>query len=524
MVALENLPPEILAQIFRLLDPVGIFSAAQTCVNFRRLIQPTLTRRHRVELLLQMETTEALGGPSFMFRARDNLIEPSYSSTDWDRMRWACSACLRLLPHHAFDNHSILRLASRKPAPDSPAANFTSTWEISPKQPGYGSSNAVGLSTPDLRAMRERYQVAITDHPADVPIEPTDGTDLRFYQSLGMIVFKDLHPDDFRRRSASQKQEWLDYEASRCERKLAGRARHRRKCNECRFQQKTIGPWRTGKGGTKEVPIMPSRSISYEHSIDRFFPGLEEVFDYQRPERGAPMQRNMTTESKYRSAWTLFMIRCPQCQLWKEMKCFRVGSIKYNWKLGLVDDPDDRFLNWNEETVDAQFINSLRCNTCFVEQNDIQQLGVVLINWLDSLLCYELQQLQASMMVGINLLGLDKVPSKYKEDVKAIKDGMRSINFRSILSYSDVAELKLRHAKWLRLLERMKGDLDCPEWWPKRGTGDYSVFPHWFEAWLHEFSDLEANWLWLRHCKSALEEKRHAIAEWVLTRDNSFYI
>ena len=269
---------------------------------------------------------------------------------------------------------------------------------------------------------------------------------------------------------------------------------------------------------------MPSRSISYANSIDRFFPGVAEVFDYKKPERAPPMQRNMTMESKYKTAWTLFMIRCPRCKLWKEMKCFRVGSIKYNWKLGLVDDPDDRFLNWDRAEVDAQFINNLSCNACFAAKQGTEQLGAVLVEWLDNLLCYELQQLQASMLAGINLLGLDKVPSKYKQDVLAIKDGMRGINFRLILSYSDVAELKLRHDKWLQLLERMKSDPNCPEWWPKRRAGDYSVFPHWFEAWLNEFSDLEASWLWLRHCRAALEEKRGAIAEWVLERDNSFYM
>ena len=206
------------------------------------------------------------------------------------------------------------------------------------------------------------------------------------------------------------------------------------------------------------------------------------------------------------------------------MKCFRVGSIKYNWKLGLVEDPDDRFLNWDNTTVDFRFINSLKCNTCFAEQKGTEELAIVLTEWLEHLLCYELQQLQASMMVGINLLELDKVPSKYKEEVKSIKNGMKHINYRSILSYGDVAELKLRHDKWLQLLERMKCDPDCPEWWPKPGAHNYSVFTNWFEAWLNEFSDLEANWLWLRHCRSSLDEKKDAIVEWVLEHDNIFYM
>ena len=66
----------------------------------------------------------------------DNLSFPLY----WDMgdgrylhevedMRWTCTNCLKLRKHWYFDNHSLFRLAYRKPVYRSEAALSRGTWE-----------------------------------------------------------------------------------------------------------------------------------------------------------------------------------------------------------------------------------------------------------------------------------------------------------------------------------------------------------------------------------------------------------
>ncbi|CAH0057393.1 unnamed protein product [Clonostachys solani] len=202
-----SLPVELQCLSISFLDPATLVSLSQADTYFRRLIQPG--RHEIVQRLLQLECTEEHGGG-----LTDPLNPPSWIrlASKSMRGRWACTGCLRLLPHASFDNHSLLRLGYRKPVAGSSAADPITDW-----------------GAPRKRWGRRFHQPKESEQP--------------------------LQDGDAER--------W-------------GSKRHLRKCNECRFQNRELGKANSRERGTPAVPIQPSRGLAFASSRDRFFPGLAE--------------------------------------------------------------------------------------------------------------------------------------------------------------------------------------------------------------------------------------------------------
>lgn len=126
---LELLPVEILCDIVRILDPIGLLSLSQTSSRLRFIIKPN--RSHVVQRLLALETLPEFGGSSYDFSPMLNEVMPAWNSPQWAKMQFACCGCLRLLPHTSFDQRYILGVPYRKPYPGSPSANMSTIWEPS---------------------------------------------------------------------------------------------------------------------------------------------------------------------------------------------------------------------------------------------------------------------------------------------------------------------------------------------------------------------------------------------------------
>ncbi|OJJ45992.1 hypothetical protein ASPZODRAFT_142629 [Penicilliopsis zonata CBS 506.65] len=82
-----SLPLDIQYCIIPFADPITLIALSQTNAHLRRLISPT--RVHFVERLLSLEYASV--------------------SCEWEARRWACTSCLRLLPHWHFNNHSLFQ-------------------------------------------------------------------------------------------------------------------------------------------------------------------------------------------------------------------------------------------------------------------------------------------------------------------------------------------------------------------------------------------------------------------------------
>lgn len=88
-------------------------------------------------------------------------------------------------------------------------------------------------------------------------------------------------------------------------------------------------------------------------------------------------------------------------------------------------------------------------------------------------------------------------------------------DFFDIVSYADVALLRLSQTQWKDLWERTKRQGD---------TGWASEdMDAWYDEWIRDFDDTEAHWRWLMACKDELEERTEALAEWALSRDGDAF-
>lgn len=226
-----QLPEEILIPIFQRLDPIGLISASQTCTKLRRIIRPTLRRRHFVERLLELECTEEHGGPPFVFCSRNSKMDPEPSSTDLDAMRWACTGCLLLLPRQRFEHQSLTRLYKRKPIPGSSASVMRSTWE--PCRTFYPVARAERRRAFKERRseVRERYVAASI--PTNHIYRPPTKQRLLKLQNVGMESFKTMSEAEFAGISWQKEQQLLDLEAWKIDLEWCGYQRRARLCGKC---------------------------------------------------------------------------------------------------------------------------------------------------------------------------------------------------------------------------------------------------------------------------------------------------
>lgn len=115
-VTMLSLPVDIKVLILPLLDFTSLISLAQTNRHFRQLIDPQ--HCHFVGRLLQIECLPEHGG--------EVTIDP------WtvfpDTIRYACTRCLKLLPHIRFDNRLLFGIKSKKPPQGCEAANQLCEW------------------------------------------------------------------------------------------------------------------------------------------------------------------------------------------------------------------------------------------------------------------------------------------------------------------------------------------------------------------------------------------------------------
>ena len=232
---LATLPVELLHCVFRQLDPVALIAASQTCTHFRSIIQPA--QKHFAERLLALEIEPEHGGPGLTYFARENRLDPDWNEEIWNDMCWACTHCLRLLPHVAFDNHSILRLKNRKPKPGSPAAKRSSsvtTWEpverraLSAKEMRRKRA-IVAEEREQEKLLRKQYHIATTKTLNEVGLKYTSQTRTQFLRAVELpeaLKYSDSQLDNL---TEEEEHALLDAAAARLSDLRAGSHRHLRR-------------------------------------------------------------------------------------------------------------------------------------------------------------------------------------------------------------------------------------------------------------------------------------------------------
>ncbi|KAJ5180068.1 hypothetical protein N7492_003278 [Penicillium capsulatum] len=516
--SLTTLPTEIQGAIFRLLDPIGLISISQTNSQLRRLIQPT--RSHWFELLLALEGIEEIGGKTPVFRSRNNQCEPASSSPEWQSMRWACTNCLHLLPSTAFDQHSLLRLCYRKPIPGSPASRLYTSWEPS----RIGRANPIQnarrkhLQTIAEKKIRKRYDIALTYNHKRPKNSQEPAERLLSFQENGLEVFANMTISEFADLDPVDEEFLFDQEANLIELVRCGYNRHIRKCNECRYQTRELRRDCYGKYGTDKVPIVALRRVNRPTALDRFLPGISEVFDANRPAY-TPV-RVIWRQNIFHRVWTEWMVRCPGCGQWKEARKFMLGSFWGHWQptnpTPLSWGYDDGYLNWDLTRVTGPMLDNLRCGPCYVRERGRDAYREEFMRFLRWNLSVVRDDFNSNLMCGWNHLGylVRMCPKPYRKDFLRVISGpqealraLRSCEGEDCgLSYQDVAVFRLYRAQWMDLRESLYRD----------NQSEWIRDADWFSTWNIHYDNMEANWMWLQAIQAQVEEKTETLVDWAL--------
>lgn len=388
----EILPNEIQCSIVRILDPASLISISQTCRKFRNLIQPK--RKHFVERLLYLECLPEYGGEPYYFQPGRSRVEPAWDDPEWAGIRFACSGCLRLLPHTSFNNHQILGLGYKKPISDWTDSQTYTSWEpvVYGKHWGKKYWTKKQPRTEEEQKTHDRYQLACKRNDGLNRLHDTQSVRLEWYKRCGMGIFQRMDRAEFECLPLELEDEALDLEVLLIEVRRRGSKRHYRRCNECRFQAGQLAPFPNNWGGTTAVPMISSRQLLFANNIDRWFPGLDEFFGVERPEFSSRGPNSYGNIYKMK-LWPMYMVRCPGCDTWQEIRAFRVCGQVSRWNPAL----NEPALDWEGRTINAWYIDNLRCNHCAAEDHRVG-LGDYLVRLLLFLLEWELWQTQKEIL------------------------------------------------------------------------------------------------------------------------------
>ncbi|KAI9049396.1 hypothetical protein LZ554_006430 [Drepanopeziza brunnea f. sp. 'monogermtubi'] len=335
---MATLPLEIYLLILPLLSATSLVAFAQTNRYFRNLINPD--RELLVNRLLELECLPQYGGGEVTINAKAKIIVPS------GLVAYACTRCLRIVPHTHFDNHALLRLRFRKPPPGSRVAGKSGGW-VSGNAKTRGLHRQAELRSDTLENWMRRIDPA-THSTAEWKALYHIGTD-----------------------------------------------RRRRWCNECKF---VTGVWarassyrsgwesslRTSNIGPVDVPVIKGRHRRCHDSTERFFWDLFPLADDAECPWRFQVHRRENCDW-----WTLWWIRCPGCTVWQEVAAFRRGqgsAVK-----ATPSDPE-----FSLEGGQAQF-EHWRCNHCFVAEHGEEELWWELMEFWEEKVDYEVTMFRSNL-------------------------------------------------------------------------------------------------------------------------------
>ena len=540
-----TLPTEIQSAIIRLLDPISLISIAQTNTHFRLLISPE--KKHFAERLLELELLPEYGGPCPIFRARDNHLSPGPLDPDWKDIRWACTSCLRLLSHTHFDNHSILRLRYRKPSPPVPGASHAVTsWE--PTTHGRSrrfAKRARGNALSDEKMQRLRYSICVSRGRGTAPrTEPPMSRSLSTLLASGMAGLDDLTQDEFDALTQQQKLRIFDENARSIERERCGTLRHRRQCNECRYQHGDLRPQLRGRGRRAKastMPILPSRRTStFGSYLDRWFPGFSHALENKRPAYNTYVYWIFMRWIYFRHEpdilhcvnmrerpLAVYTARCPGCGRWQELRHFRIAPPHDfpNWRPNVATGYRRNETTLEEWAEAEASLDQSRCNACFAAENGREELCRALWFWFDRVSFRQLGDLSNLMHGTIFAFNpfrhsthveYGRAPREYVRQMRALERHTPRTGGEVFStwnnSYSGLATLRLRQAQWKDLWERTKRVHDTN--WTTRDMDK------WYDQWVRTFDEAEEHWLWLRRSRDEVQERPMALVEWALDEDH----
>lgn len=486
---LKALPLEIVQQIIPFLDPIALISLSQTGRYFRRLISPG--RAEFVDRLLALECLDEYGGSASIIHA--GICPRPASSAEWETIRWACTSCMRLLPHACFENHAILRFGYRKPIPGTPAAETTTKWRASLRGKIRGGKAIKHVPPLELN-QRRRGQREKDDwmHPTNV------SRYLDRLQEVGIHI----------KAIAGEESPTLEAKQAAMEQVLEslqlhrwGFKRHLRKCNACRYQA----------GHLYQHPMRPvsvpylqtSRQLLYAGMLERYFPQYWTVLKHQRPQ--LPWNRTM-------EVWPTYMGRCHTCRSWQEMRSFRLGLTRSNG----LDFTDRVWHNHHWEWSD--YFDSLECNHCVAKTQGHEALGKILLEWINVLVSKEDRFYNDVVYEGFVEVRASLARLTCNGHTESEQRGQLETMFEitpkgkaDYLTRDDARELLMRHHEGIKTTWEDLLSHDS-EFALKFGDDSFET------GWVRKLPTYQAYLVWLGDTSRELNERPLALVRWAISR------
>ncbi|PVH79156.1 hypothetical protein DL98DRAFT_572635 [Cadophora sp. DSE1049] len=439
-----SLPIDIQVLVLPLLSSTSLIAISQTNRYFRDLVQPD--KRQFVNRLLELECLPEYGG-EVTINENAKIIVPSES------VSYACTRCLKIIPHTRFDNHAILRLRFRKPPPKSRAARKLCGWVS-------GDAKARGLKRQD-----------------DLKNDTLENWMRQIDPSCNLAEWTSLYH--------------------------IGSCRNRRLCNECKFAtgfwSRNVGVrggWRgkqrNSNVGTAQVPVVKGRQRRCHDSTERYFWGLFPI----AADSHYPWRWKIYREENC-DWWTLWWIRCPGCAVWQERAAFRKGS-GYGVKATPADPDMFRQSGW-----DGPHFENWRCHQCFAVAFGEKELERELLAFWNEKVGYELSQFRSLLPSSFYVVdGIEQQTGKKYSWEQIVKmDSVSSQLLRKVPSGRELARAddeQRRH--YYKILKRWFDTLDTPEQ-VLGGLMDRS----WFRQWIVGYDILEKRIEELETCTKILE-------------------
>ncbi|KUJ08672.1 uncharacterized protein LY89DRAFT_724718 [Mollisia scopiformis] len=452
-----SLPLDIQVLILPFLTSTSLISLSQTNHHFRHLIDPQ--RKQFLDRLLELECLPEYGG-EITINEHAKIIVPS------EPVSYACTHCLKIIPHTRFDNHALLRLRFRKPPPESRVRQRLCDWTS-------GDAKARGL----------KRQADLRNDTLENWINQNFASDI----------------------TVSRLQELYKI----------GTHRNRRLCNECKF---TTGFWARNAGvrsqswrgksrssniGTANVPVVKGRQRRCHDSTERYFPGLFPV----AADAEYPWRWKIYREENC-DWWTLWSIRCPGCGTWQERAAFRKGS-GYGVKATPADPDEFRQAGW-----DGPHFEDWRCNSCFVTSVGKEELGRQLFAFWKKLADFEITMFNQLLPVGWYAVdGIERATEgKHSWEQIVKQDSVSSQLLRRIPDGKEIAKMDVEQRRhYYGVLKRWLDGLDGPT-----AVLSEVMDRHWFRPWSKEYLILEKRIEDLGACTKILEADTDRLVRFAL--------
>jgi hypothetical protein len=198
----------------------------------------------------------------------------------------------------------------------------------------------------------------------------------------------------------------------------------------------------------------------------------------------------------------MYRLRCPRCEVWKEIRAFRFGAAYSMWRPGTVDGKKYVYITWGKRDVTRA---DLRCNHCFAaESGGCEALGKELVRWLETLLDGELRVVQATLAYVFGMASRDPGSLRYNitSDMVPTVTHARAVRF----TRDDVINMRERWEQWVA---------------EDNIAASGHSYGNPLGQWVKQYADAEAMWYWLESCFEEVRRDgiRDVLVEWALNRD-----